>query len=195
MNQTIRIIQYKAGNIASVRNAFARLGVRLEPAENPADIQRAGKIIFPGVGHARPAMGVLQASGMAEALRAFEGPVLGICLGMQLMGSLSEEGDTPGLGLFPERIFRFRGEEKVPHMGWNEVFRTRGPLFRGIPDGTCFYFVHSYYMEESPSALALTTYGTTFSAAMGTGKRYGVQFHPEKSGEAGMALLQNFIDL
>ncbi|MBR9986052.1 MAG: imidazole glycerol phosphate synthase subunit HisH [Desulfosarcina sp.] len=200
MPKTIKIIHYKAGNIASVKNAFARLGITLEGVSSPEEIRNADKLIFPGVGHARPAMELLKTSGMADAIQGFTGPVLGICLGMQLMASMSEEGDTVGLNLFPEKIRRFRPGEnmkglKVPHMGWNDVFRTRGALFEGIPEGSYFYFVHSYYMEESPSAIALCNYGTPFSAATERKNFYGVQFHPEKSGEAGMTLLKNFIAL
>lgn len=200
MSGKIKIIHYNAGNIASVKNAFLRLGIALEGASDPDELHAADKLIFPGVGHARPAMEVLKNNGLADAIKEFRGPVLGICLGMQLMASLSEEGNTAGLGVFPEKIRRFGNGTtgtalKVPHMGWNDVFQTRGPLFRGIPDGSHYYFVHSYYMELSPAAIALSHYGTRFSAAIERNNFFGVQFHPEKSGEAGMTLLQNFIEL
>lgn len=195
MSQKIKIVAYKAGNIASVRNAFARLGFMLEMATTPDDIATADKVIFPGVGHARPAMDNLRSSGMADALKAYPRPVLGICLGMQLMASLSEEGRTPGLGFFSEKIIRFEPSMKVPHMGWNDVSDTRGPLFKGIPDGSFFYFVHSYYMPVSNEAIALCNYQVPFTAAVASSNYFGVQFHPEKSGDAGATLLQNFIDL
>lgn len=195
MKQSIKIIHYKAGNIASVRNAFARLGVTLEMAATPDDVSTADKIIFPGVGHARPAMENLQASGLAAALKAFPRPVLGICLGMQLMASISEEGLTPGLGFFPGKIIRFEPGIKVPHMGWNGVTGLRGPLFKGIPEGSFFYFVHSYYMPQNNQAIALCNYQVTFAAAAASSNYFGVQFHPEKSGDAGATLIQNFIDL
>jgi len=195
MAQIIKIVNYRAGNIASVKNAFARLGFALEMATAPSDIAAADKVVFPGVGHARPAMENLTASGMAAALQAFRRPVLGICLGMQLMASLSEEGETPGLGFFREKIIRFNTGLKVPHMGWNAVTNLRGPLFRGIDEGSFFYFVHSYYMPESPEAIALSHYDGPFTAAAASNNFYGVQFHPEKSGEAGATLLKNFIEL
>jgi imidazole glycerol-phosphate synthase subunit HisH len=200
MTKKIRIINYKAGNLASVSNALARLGHSPEPAMGPSDLKTADKLIFPGVGHARPAMKVLNDSGLADAIRNFRGPVLGICLGMQLMASCSEEGDTPGMGIFPEKVRLFMHgsaspELKIPHMGWNTVFGLRGPLFDGIPESSHFYFVHSYYMEASPQATALCHYGLDFTAALEMNNFYGVQFHPEKSGEAGMTLLKNFLAL
>ena len=196
----IKIIHYKSGNIASVNNALARLGQRPEPATDPADLAMADKLIFPGVGHARPAMEVLNDNGLADAIRNFRGPVLGICLGMQLMASRSEEGDTPGMDIFPEKVLHFgsenpRPELKIPHMGWNTVFGLHGPLFDGIPESSHFYFVHSYYMEKSKQATAHCHYGRDFTAALEMNNFHGVQFHPEKSGEAGMTLLKNFLAL
>lgn len=195
MSQTIKIIAYKAGNIASVKNAFTRLGVSLEMASSPSDIATADKVIFPGVGHARPAMDNLKSSGLADALKTFPRPVLGICLGMQLMARLTEEGPTPGLGVFSEKIVRFEPIMKVPHMGWNDLTEPRGPLFKGIPSGSYFYFVHSYYMPVCNEAIASCHYHVPFTAAAASSNYFGVQFHPEKSGDAGATLLQNFIDL
>jgi imidazole glycerol-phosphate synthase subunit HisH len=196
----IKIIHYKAGNIASVRNAFGRLGLNPEVAFGPSDLKTADKLIFPGVGHARPAMEVLNGNGLADAIRQFRGPVLGICLGMQLMASWSEEGNTGGMGIFPEKVLHFGNggplsDLKVPHMGWNDIYGLRGPLFAGIPEGSHFYFVHSYYMEKSSRATATCLYGQEFTAALELNNFFGVQFHPEKSGEAGMTLLKNFIAL
>lgn len=194
-SQTIKIISYKAGNIASVKNAFARLGVRLETATTPEEVASADKLVFPGVGHARPAMENLRSNGLDAAIKAFPRPVLGICLGMQLMAGLSDEGHTEGLGVFSGRIIRFRHVLKVPHMGWNDVYDLRGPLFKGIPEGSYFYFVHSYYMPVSNQSVALCKYDIPFSAAAAGSNYFGVQFHPEKSGDAGATLLKNFIDL
>ena len=195
MKQSIKIIHYKAGNIASVRNAFARLGVTLDMAATPGDVSTADKIIFPGVGHARPAMENLQASGLAAALKAFPRPVLGICLGMQLMAASSEEGNMKGLGIFPEQIKRFTGDLKIPHMGWNNLCALKGPLFKRVPDNSHVYFVHSYYMPLSDRAIALCRYDQPFTAAISHNQFFGLQFHPEKSGKPGMQILQNFIDL
>ena len=193
--QQIKIIGYKAGNIASVQNAFKRLGVTASLANTPDEVAAADKLIFPGVGHARPAMENLVSSGLAQAIMSFPRPVLGICLGMQLMAGRSEEGNTTGLGIFSEKIIRFARNLKVPHMGWNDVYNLRGPLFKGIPEGSYFYFVHSYYMPVSSEAIALCNYPEPFSAAAASSNYFGVQFHPEKSGEAGAVLLKNFIDL
>lgn len=196
----IKIIHYKAGNIASVMNALGRLGLKPEVVTGAADLRGADKLIFPGVGHARPAMDLLGRNGLADAIRGFGGPVLGICLGMQLMASWSEEGNTPGMDIFPGKVRHFSGTAptpglKIPHMGWNDVYGLQGPLFNGIPQGSHFYFVHSYYLERGPQATALCLYGQEFSAAVEMNNFFGVQFHPEKSGEAGMTLLKNFIDL
>ncbi len=195
MNEIIRIVDYRAGNIASVINALGRLGGSASLASRPAELAGARKLIFPGVGHARPAMEALMASGMHKAIREFTGPVLGICLGMQLMAGQSEEGETPGLHIFDQPIRRFGPSLKVPHMGWNNVFDLKGPLFAGIPENTHFYFVHSYYMPISADTTANCHYGLQFAAAATSGNHFGVQFHPEKSGEAGMQLLKNFIGL
>lgn len=195
MGQDIKIIHYGSGNIASVKNAFARLGQPLGDACSPAEALMADKLIFPGVGHARPAMDSLVKTGMAGALLGFDKAVLGICLGMQLLGGLSDEGPTQGLDIIPLSVHRFGAHAKVPHMGWNQVFDTKGPLFRGVPDGSYFYFVHSYYMERGEYTTATCHYQHVFSAAASRGRFFGLQFHPEKSGDAGMQVLKNFIAL
>ena len=195
MKQQIKILHYKAGNIASVQNALKRLGVEASMAASPKDLQGADKVIFPGVGHARPAMEILRKQGMDEAIREFSGPVLGICLGMQLMASSSEEGNIKGLGIFPGQIKRFTGNLKVPHMGWNNLYALQGPLFKNVPENSHAYFVHSYYLPRGDQTIALCCYDEPFTAAISHNQFYGLQFHPEKSGKPGMQILQNFIDL
>ncbi len=195
MTQRIKIVHYKAGNIASVMNALARLGIQAELASGPGALKTADKLIFPGVGHAKPAMANLKAAGLDEAIKNFAGPVLGICLGMQLMAASSEEGDMHGLGIFPEKIQRFTSQPKIPHMGWNSLYDVTGPLFRGIREGSHVYFVHSYFMPNSKHAIARCSYYGNFTAAIARDQYFGVQFHPEKSGQAGMTILKNFITL
>ncbi len=195
MKQHIKIIDYKAGNIASVRYAFRRLGLEAGLAAYPDELKKADKLIFPGVGHARAAMNILKGKDMDQAIQSFKGPVLGICLGMQLMADSSEEGDMEGMGIFQEKIKRFSGNFKIPHMGWNSLYGLKGPLFKDVPEGSHVYFVHSYYMPQSSQAIGLCQYGEAFTAACSKDKFFGVQFHPEKSGKPGMQILQNFIDL
>lgn len=195
MGQCIKIIHYKAGNIASVVNAFNRLGVNAGLAASPEDLRGADKLIFPGVGHAKPAMEILKQAGMDLAIRDFSGPVLGICLGMQLMAESSLEGPMKGLGIFPVEVKRFDGREKVPHMGWNALTGLRGPLFKGVHEGSHVYFVHSYYMPDSPHAIARCQYGSIFTASIARDNFFGVQFHPEKSGKTGAQILKNFLTL
>lgn len=189
------IINYGAGNIASVKHAFGRLGQTLQEVAYPEDLSRADKLIFPGVGHAGPAMRFLKQSGMDKAIQNFRKPLLGICLGMQLMGRQSEEGNTIGLDIFPEQVKRFSPGVKIPHMGWNQVRDTSGILFKDIPSGTHFYFVHSYFMETGKHTVATCHYQQPFSAAAAQENFFGVQFHPEKSGEAGTQLLKNFLSI
>ena len=195
MKQQIKIVNYKAGNIASVKNALQRLGAESGLASTPEELKKADKLIFPGVGHARPAMEILRKQGMDEAIREFRGPVLGICLGMQLMTASSEEGNIKGLGIFPGQIKRFTGNLKVPHMGWNSLYALKGPLFKKVPENSHAYFVHSYYLPQNDQAIALCCYDEPFTAAISYEQFFGLQFHPEKSGKPGMQILQNFIDL
>ncbi|MFP4468963.1 MAG: imidazole glycerol phosphate synthase subunit HisH [Bacteroidales bacterium] len=195
MKQTIKIVHYKAGNIASVQNALKRLGINAGLAASPEDLEDADKLIFPGVGHAKPAMEVLKQQGMDEAIKGFNGPVLGICLGMQLMAASSEEGNMTGLRIFPEQIKRFTGDLKIPHMGWNSLYALHGPLFKKVPENSHAYFVHSYYMPVSDQAIALCHYDQPFTAAINHNQFFGLQFHPEKSGKPGMQILKNFISL
>jgi len=195
MNQYIKIVHYNAGNIASVKNALRRLRVTAGLAAYPEELAEADKLIFPGVGHARPAMEVLKQQGMDQAIREFKGPVLGICLGMQLMAASSEEGNMRGLGIFNEEIKRFAGDLKIPHMGWNSLYQLNGPLFKGVAENSYVYFVHSYYMPQSKQSIALCSYEQPFTAAISRDQFFGLQFHPEKSGKPGMQILKNFIDL
>ena len=191
----IAIVKYNAGNVRSVLNALERLGVEAVVTDDPAILKSAEKVIFPGVGEAGTAMRYLRERGLDKVLTGLTQPFLGICLGMQLMCSHSEEGDTPGLGIFPERVRRFPEGEKVPHMGWNELENLKSPLMGNLPHGSDVYFVHSYFAEAGPDCIATTTYGLPFAAAMAKQNFYGVQFHPEKSGEVGRRILGNFLSI
>ncbi len=195
MAQRIAIAHYNAGNIASVLNALGRLGVSGELATKIEDLKNADKLIFPGVGHAKPAMELLRAQGMDQAIKDFKGPVLGICLGMQLMAKYSEEGNMQGINIFPETIKLLTGRSKIPHMGWNSLYDMKGPLFEKLEEGSYVYFVHSYYMPDCEMSIARCDYEGSFTAAIARDNFFGVQFHPEKSGKTGMTILKNFINL
>ena len=191
----IAIIKYNAGNIGSVANALDRLGIKGVVTGDHDIIRSADKVIFPGVGEASSTMKYLRECGLDKVIPSLTQPVLGICLGMQLMCSWSEEGDTQGLGVFKEKVVRFRGSVKVPHMGWNALDFTGGELYKGLETGAYVYFVHSYYAESGPSAAATCDYGVRFSAALQRANFHAVQFHPEKSGPVGQQILKNFIEL
>ena len=191
----VTIIDYGAGNVASVKYALARMGVEAELTSDRDTLLRAEKVIFPGVGHASATMNALRLNGLDVVIPGLKCPVLGICLGMQLMCSHSEEGDVVGLGIFPESVLRFEKGLKVPHMGWNNIFKISEPLFDAISENSSVYFVHSYYVPVSTNTVAASFYGTAFSAALQKDNFYAVQFHPEKSGTVGAQILQNFIDL
>jgi imidazole glycerol-phosphate synthase subunit HisH len=200
----IALLDYGAGNIRSVQNALQRLGVVATLTHDADTVRQADKVIFPGVGSAGPAMAQLRATGLDALLPQLTQPVLGICLGMQLMCRHSAEGDVAGLGIFDAPVLRFPALGKVPHMGWNDCTAVSGPLFQdaavvadpatGLPVGT-YYFVHSYYVPLCAATAATTDYLLPFSAALARGNFYAVQFHPEKSGPHGQALLQNFLSL
>lgn len=192
---TVAILQYNAGNTRSVAYALERLGVSPVISSDPEVLYRADKLIFPGVGHAKAAMEFLQAHALDDVLRQYERPLLGICLGMQLLCAYSEEGEQACLGLFEGRVMRFSQAPKVPHLGWNQVQELEGPLFEGLPTESYFYFVHSYCVPLLAQTTAQCAYGQPFSAALADGQRFAVQFHPEKSGAAGERLLQNFLAL
>jgi glutamine amidotransferase len=189
------IIDYGAGNIKSIQFAFKRLGVDAILSNNIDEITTADKIIFPGVGEASSAMKMLQESGLDKIIPTLKQPVLGICLGMQLMCNFSEEGNTNGLGIFDVEIKRFSNAVKVPQMGWNTVSNLKSALFTGVKEKEFMYLVHSFYAENCKECIATTTYETAYAAALQKDNFYGVQFHPEKSSLAGEQLLKNFLEL
>jgi len=187
------IINYGAGNIQSIKFAFERLGCEAALSDNAEVIAAADKVIFPGVGEASSAMGKLKASGLHKLIPVLKQPVLGICLGMQLMCRYSEEGDTRGLGIFDMDVMRFGEGLKVPQIGWNEISDLKSDLFSGIPEQAYIYLVHSYYAPLGKETIAVSDYGIAYSAALRKDNFYGVQFHPEKSSTVGEGILKNFL--
>ncbi len=196
----IVIIKYNAGNIESVKNALSRLHVDAEITDDHDKIRNANKVIFPGVGEASTTMDYLRKKGLDELIISLKQPVLGICLGLQLMCSYSEENDTDCLGIFDEKVRRFlpkSGEEfitKVPHMGWNKIHNLKSPLFNDL-NNPYVYFVHSYYASVGEHTIATCDYIGQFSAALHRENFYATQFHPEKSGTIGAKILENFLKL
>ena len=191
----IVIIRYNAGNIHSVRLAVRRLGFEPLVTEEPEAIRIADKVIFPGVGEASSAMRYIRQNGIAAILPELRQPILGICLGLQLMCRYSEENDTSCLEIFDVAVRKFPPEDKVPHIGWNTIRALNGVLFAGIDPEAYVYFVHSYYAELGPQTTARTDYIFSFSAALQWRNFYAVQFHPEKSGAVGEQILKNFLEL
>ena len=193
----IAIVDYKMGNLRSVENALRRLGAEFIVTADAEQIRKADKVLLPGVGNAAEAMENLRKAGLVEVIRSLRRPVLGICVGMQVMCRHSEEGDVDCLGIFDARVKRFEpsAEEKVPHMGWNSIGNLESKLFKDIKGGEKVYFVHSFYPGLCPDTIATTRHGVMFSAALKYENFYGTQFHPEKSGDVGERIIANFLKL
>jgi glutamine amidotransferase len=195
MKMKITIIDYGAGNIQSIQFALNRLGYKGILTNNSDEIRTADKVIFPGVGEASSAMKKLKVSGLDKLIPNLTQPVLGICLGMQLMCNQTEEGNTKGLGIFDTNVIRFSNKVKVPQMGWNFIYNLESALFTGIKENEFMYLVHSFYAPLSENTIAMTNYETVYSSALQRNNFYGVQFHPEKSGKVGEQILKNFLEL
>lgn len=195
----IAIIDYDTGNLRSVCNALERIGAKYCVTDDVAVIRSADKVLLPGVGEASSAMSKLKERGLCNVIKELTQPVLGICIGMQLMCMHSEEGDVDCLGIFPTAVRRFVADRehgvKVPHMGWNRINNLKSPLFKNIDEGAFVYFVHSFAPDVCDEAVSLSCNGRQFASALAKGNFYGTQFHPEKSGDVGEQILKNFIEL
>lgn len=191
----IAIIKYNAGNIMSVENAINRLGYNCIVTDDPEQIKIADKVIFPGVGEASSAMHYLKEKKLDQLIKSLKQPVLGVCLGQQLMCTYSEEGNTACMGVFETQVKKFPPKELVPHMGWNNLQNLKGDLFKGVSESDNVYFVHSYYAEVCENTTAICDYILPFSAAMQKNNFYATQFHPEKSADVGTVILKNFLEI
>ncbi len=193
----LAIIKYNAGNIQSVLYALERLGIEAEVTDNAEKIKSADKVIFPGVGEANSAMKSLKENNLDMLIKELKQPVLGICVGMQLLCNHSEENNTDCLGIVPVQVKRFKQnlELKVPQVGWNNIYSLQSPLFKNIDDNSYIYNVHSFYAEDSEYTIAKCNYGVEYAAAVHKNNFFGVQFHTEKSAEIGDKILKNFIEL
>ena len=191
----IVIINYGAGNIQSIMFAIERLGFTAVLSNDWKEIKAADKVIFPGVGEASSAMKMLIDSGLDVLIPTLKQPVLGICLGMQLMCNKSEEGNTAGLEIFDVDVVKFTSKVKVPQMGWNQIYNLKSDLFKGIAEKEYMYLVHSFYAPNCPDAIATTNYEVEYASALKKNNFYGTQFHPEKSGDIGEQILENFLKL
>ena len=191
----IVIIDYGAGNIQSIQFAIKRLGFDAILSKDTIEIQQADKVIFPGVGEASSAMKMLIESGLDKVIPTLKQPVLGICLGMQLMCKYSEEGNTNCLGIFDVNVIKFSNAVKVPQMGWNTIFNLKSELFEDVNENEFMYLVHSFYVPNTDLAIANTNYEDNYASALQKNNFYGVQFHPEKSGKWGEKILDNFLRL
>lgn len=193
----IAIVDYKMGNLRSVENALRRLGAEFRVTSDADQIRSAERVLLPGVGNAARAMENLRETALVDVIRSLRQPVLGICVGMQVMCRHSEEGDVDCLGIFDARVKRFQPspELKVPHMGWNRIGNLESKLFKGLEGGSYVYFVHSFYPELCPDTIATSRHGEMFSAALKYENFYGTQFHPEKSGDVGERIIENFLKL
>ena len=192
----VAVVKYNAGNIQSVMNALRRVGVNPVLTDNPVELRKADRVIFPGQGEASHAMEYLQTHGLDLVIKSLTQPVLGICIGQQLMCEHSEEGNVDCLGIFPAQVLRFhpqKHEQKVPHMGWNQLENVQDPLLEGICEGAFVYFVHSFYVPTTDYTIATTNHILSFSSAMRKGNFMATQFHPEKSGSVGERILTNFL--
>ncbi|MEQ8472287.1 MAG: imidazole glycerol phosphate synthase subunit HisH [Marinoscillum sp.] len=192
----LAIVKYNAGNVQSLTFALNRLGIEPVLSDDPGLLTTADKVIFPGQGEASSAMRSLREKGLDEVLRNLKQPFLGVCLGMQLMCESSEENDTQCLGIIPQNVKRFNNSAvKVPHMGWNDIHSLKSPIMADIREGDYLYFVHSYYVPLCEETIATADYPEAFSAALNKDNYYAIQPHPEKSADAGMKLLENFLKL
>lgn len=191
----IAIIKYNAGNIMSVENAINRLGYNCIVTDDPEQIKIADKVIFPGVGEASSAIHYLKEKKLDQLIKSLKQPVLGVCLGQQLMCTYSEEGNTACMGVFETQVKKFPPKELVPHMGWNNLQNLKGDLFKGVSESDNVYFVHSYYAEVCENTTAICDYILPFSAAMQKNNFYATQFHPEKSADVGTIILKNFLEI
>lgn len=194
----IAVVKYNAGNIRSVLNALNRLGVEPVLTDDAEALRNAERVLFPGQGEAATAMAYLRERGLDRVICSLRQPVLGICIGQQLMCSHSEEGNTDCLGIFPMEVVRFqpqRHEDKVPQMGWNSIHNLKTRLFDAVDEGSFIYNVHSFYVPESPYTIASCEYILPYSAALNKDNFYSTQFHPEKSGSVGEQILKNFLKL
>lgn len=192
----VAVVKYNAGNIQSVMNALRRVGVDPVLTDNPVELRKADRVIFPGQGEASHAMEYLQTHGLDQVIKSLTQPVLGICIGQQLMCEHSEEGNVDCLGIFPAQVLHFhpqKHEQKVPHMGWNQLENVQDPLLEGINEGAFVYFVHSFYVPTTDYTIATTNHILSFSSAMRKGNFMATQFHPEKSGSVGERILTNFL--
>jgi len=196
-NSTLAIIKYNAGNVQSVLYALKRLGYTAIITDDENELRSADKIIFPGVGNAGAAMESLQQAGLDKIIPTLKQPVLGICVGMQLLCNHSEENDTKCLGIIDTNVKKFIGSSgvKVPQMGWNTIHTYKSDLLRGLPENAFVYYVHSYYAESCVETVATTDYVQPYSAIIQKGNFYGVQFHTEKSADVGDKILSNFLSL
>ncbi len=194
-NQKIVIVNYGAGNIQSIKFAVKRLGENAVLSSDPNEIMAADKVIFPGVGEASSAMKMLKRIGLDKIIPNLTQPVLGVCLGMQLMCESTEEGNTTGLGIFDAKVVKFKNGLKVPQIGWNKIYNLKSELFKGVKEDDYIYLVHSYYIPECVETIATTEYGVEYTSAIQKKNFYGVQFHPEKSSSAGEKILENFLRL
>ncbi len=194
----VAIVKYNAGNIFSVANALKRLGVEPEVTDNAEKLQKADRVLFPGQGNAKTTMSYLRAHGLDKIIRDLKQPVLGICVGQQLMCQHSEEGNVDCIGIFPVEVRRFRPkyqEDKVPAMGWNALYDLKGELFNGIQEKDYIYFVHSFYVPVCNFTVAQADYILPYSAALHKDNFWAVQFHPEKSGKVGERVIANFLNM